>query len=187
MSNKLSKYKTSNYFSDDEDNDKYDKYDNYEDNDNDEADDNDDAYDNDNVLDDTNELDDETKILMYNSLQNKKYDMISKFEEKQRTKNNELLPNIKQQSTKSTKATKSLSLIDFNNMVDTMAKAKANQVKKFVSKRADDKRKELDIIENTGPKRCFNPRLQPYNFVHDTHKYMTNIEMTDEVLFPSIK
>lgn len=75
-------------------------------------------------------------------------------------------------------------LADFNKKLEEEEKAK--KPKKFTSKRADDKRKQLGLDEETGPKRSFNPRKPPYNFVksHDRKEIMPDLINTSE--FPSL-
>ncbi len=69
---------------------------------------------------------------------------------------------------KSIKKNNKMTLLDFNKKVDD--EIKANEPKKFTSKRSTDKKKlnptsNIDII-----KRKFNPRNPPYNFVHKERK-----------------
>ncbi len=74
-------------------------------------------------------------------------------------------------------------LSEFNKKLEEEEKAK--KPKKFVSKRADDKKKQLGIEENVGPKRSFNPRKPPYNFVksHDRKEMAPELNAND---FPSL-
>jgi hypothetical protein len=60
------------------------------------------------------------------------------------------------------------SISDFNKKLEEEENAK--KPKKFVSKRADERKKQLGIEENVGPRRSFNPRKQPYNFVKSRDK-----------------
>jgi hypothetical protein len=72
------------------------------------------------------------------------------------------------------KAVKHFSLLDFNKKTDKEQKDK--MPKKFTSKRVDTKKKKNDNEENI-PKRKFNPRLPPYNFVNRQKSVQTiNIE-----------
>jgi hypothetical protein len=56
---------------------------------------------------------------------------------------------------------------------------KNNTPKKFISKRADIKRKELGIEEEKEPKRSFNPRKPPYNFVFNKTYNMNDVDVID--------
>ena len=76
-------------------------------------------------------------------------------------------------------------LSEFNKKVEE--DIKANQPKKFVSKRADSKRKELGISSNENTiKRSFNPRKEPYNFVKSHEKKETILELINQDEFPSL-
>ncbi len=74
-------------------------------------------------------------------------------------------------------------LSEFNKKMEEEEKAK--KPKKFVSKRADEKKKLLGIDEDVGPKRSFNPRKPPYNFVksHDRKEMAPELNPND---FPSL-
>ena len=74
-------------------------------------------------------------------------------------------------------------LADFNKKLEEEEKAK--KPKKFTSKRADEKRKQLGLDEDVGPKRSFNPRKPPYNFVksHDRKEMAPELNPND---FPSL-
>lgn len=77
-----------------------------------------------------------------------------------------------------------MSISDFNKKIEEEEKAK--KPKKFISKRADDRKKKLGIEEVTGPKRAFNPRKPPYNFVksHDIKEVTFDVLNTND--FPSL-
>ncbi len=80
---------------------------------------------------------------------------------------------------------KTLNLSEFNNYVDEQAK-KIIAPKKFVSRRADGKKKELGINESYESKRTFNARLSPYNFVFSKNHNIENLDFTDIVDFPEL-
>lgn len=68
-------------------------------------------------------------------------------------------PQPKITKTKSCKQPKTISLKNFNDKI--LQEEKVNQPKKFISKRAEDKKKSLGF-DNSRPKRHFNPRLPPF-------------------------
>jgi hypothetical protein len=74
-------------------------------------------------------------------------------------------------------------IAEFNKKLEEEEKAK--KPKKFVSKRADDRKKQLGIEESVGPKRSFNPKKPPYNFVksHDRKEVAPDINSNE---FPSL-
>ena len=83
-----------------------------------------------------------------------------------------------------TKKSNKLSLGDFTKKIEE--EVKITQPKKFMSQRADIKRKELGLDKPVEIKRLFNPRKLPYNFVfrqNDTHK---EINITNTTDFPSL-
>ena len=98
---------------------------------------------------------------------------------------NEMLvksPKNKKLKTK-TKTKNTLSLDDFNKKIDESIIA--NKPKKFVSKRADEKRKILGVDDEPIVKRVFNPRKPPYNFVYKkSHNIIT--DMFDDSEFPTL-
>lgn len=70
-------------------------------------------------------------------------------------------------------------LLEFNKKTDKEQKDK--EPKKFMSKRMNDKKKQNDN-EEILPKRKFNPRLPPFNFVNKP-KIIQTLNMDD---FPSL-
>ena len=58
--------------------------------------------------------------------------------------------------------------------------------KKFISKRADDRRKEMGLNEEQEIKRSFNPRKPPYNFVFNKNYEITELDITKNEDFPSL-
>lgn len=82
------------------------------------------------------------------------------------------------------KPLKMLSLSDFTKKIDE--EIKCSQPKKFISKRADTKRKELGINEDTVSVRAFNPRKPPYNFVFNKTFNITELDITNNEDFPTL-
>jgi hypothetical protein len=120
-------------------------------------------------------MDEETRNIIFNKISNINYEMNQESpinESKKKIKNKE-------------KNTKQLSLIDFNKKIADESKNK--QTKKFISKRVNDKKKVLGIVEEL-PKRTFNPRLPPYNFVHNINdrKVEENININNNEAFPTL-
>jgi hypothetical protein len=115
-------------------------------------------------LDDINEydsddsLDEETKRIIFKSA-NKNIDW-NEFSTQKLNNNLKESP----QYEKPTKPKNVLTLGEFIQKVSNTEKK--NQPKKFVSRRAEDKKKQTGGIQDTRPRRSFNPRLPPYNFVH---------------------
>ena len=94
---------------------------------------------------------------------------------------NEML--VKSPKNKKLKTKNTLSLDDFNKKIDESIIA--NKPKKFVSKRADEKRKILGVDDEPIVKRVFNPRKPPYNFVYKkSHNIIT--DMFDDSEFPTL-
>ena len=77
-----------------------------------------------------------------------------------------------------------MSIAEFTKKLEDTEKA--NKPKKFVSRRADEKRKELGIDEVTGPKRAFAPRKSPYNFVKSHHQKLVIFDGLNPDDFPSL-
>ncbi len=128
-----------------------------------------------------NELDEETRRIIYAAAaRNLDMDFFS-VESKSTKKPNQEKPkkNATQKSGK-----KSMSLDEFNKKVE--AEEKAKKPVKFVSKRATDKKKQLGLDEPTQPKRQFNARLPPYNFVHKKVITNNNVKINDIKEFPSL-
>lgn len=78
----------------------------------------------------------------------------------------------------------SLSLSEFTKKIDD--DIKNTKPKKFISKRADEKRKELGIDDEIVSKRSFNPRKIPYNFVDRIKNNMNEINISNTIEFPSL-
>lgn len=81
------------------------------------------------------------------------------------------------------KPKKTISLNDFNKKVEQDEQAK--KPKKFISKRVQDKKKLNGDENDSKPKRNFNPRFPPYNFVHNKQKQ--NTIQFNPADFPSLK
>ena len=77
-----------------------------------------------------------------------------------------------------------LSLSDFTKKVDE--EVKKSIPKKFISKRADERRKEMGLDEEPEAKRSFNPRKQPYNFVFNKNYDITELDITNVEDFPDL-
>jgi hypothetical protein len=76
-----------------------------------------------------------------------------------------------------------LSLGEFTKKIDE--EVKISQPKKFVSKRADVKRKELGLdIEVI--KRTFNARKPPYNFINRPNNINIEVNINNNKEFPSL-
>jgi len=166
--NNTKKFNSDNYFSDDDDINQ----DNHIEGDED--------YDEGEETDDS--MDEESRQIIYRSMRKDRTDFTF-FVEKESDKNK---GKPKQSSMdKSNKTKKSMSLSDFVQKID--AEEKAKEPKKFVSKRVIEKRNKFGASENIKPKRSFNPRMRPYNFVQ--HKKETNepINFTSKNDFPSLK
>jgi len=83
-----------------------------------------------------------------------------------------------------TKPKNILSLSDFTKKVEE--EVKKSVPKKFISKRADDRRKEMGLNEEPEAKRSFNPRKPPYNFVFNKNYDITELDITNNEEFPSL-
>ena len=119
-------------------------------------------------LDDEEELDDETKKLVY-KISSKNIDDIYNIKDDKQTEK------IKKNNNQ---VNKKISLSEFNKQVIKQ------EPTKFISKRVNDKKKEIGIINI--PTRQFNPRLPPYNFVHKKKEKQSTIDLNDMNLFPSL-
>ena len=116
------------------------------------------------------ELDEETRELMYKT-SFKNIDDI--YNIKEPTVNTNLPKKI------NNTPNKTLSLSDFNKQVTKQ------EPTKFVSKRVNDKKKDLGV--NNMPTRQFNPRLQPYNLVYRRKETNNNnLDLHDHNLFPNL-
>ena len=123
----------------------------------------------------TNELNELAKI-------EKKHFKLTHFNQKEDKINSK---KEKKQNKLEKKGKTVFNLADFNKKLEEEEKAK--KPKKFTSKRADEKRKQLGLDEETGPKRSFNPRKPPYNFVksHDRKEMVPELINAND--FPSLK
>lgn len=90
--------------------------------------------------------------------------------------------NVPEIKSNNSKPKKSISLNDFNKKVEQEELAK--KPKKFVSKRVMDKKKQSGVETEVKPKRQFNPRLPPFNFVRKQKQDKVQLNSVD---FPSLK
>lgn len=97
-------------------------------------------------------LDDESKQILYMAAIKKDHNNIFINKEEKI---------IKQTKIKTKKSKNTFSLSEFNKKLEEDNK----QTKKFISKRAEEKKKQLGIVNENIVKRDFNPRLPPYNLV----------------------
>lgn len=161
--NKNKKFNTDNYFSDDEKVNQ--TNDNLE-----EGEESDDS------------LDEETRRIIYQSIsKNMNWENLT-LEVKKEPVKKKLASTDKTEKAKKTKNV--LSLSEFIRKIDSEEKAK--QPKKFVSKRVEEKRKQFGVSEDTKPRRSFNPRMPPYNFVHGKKEESQSVNF-NELDFPSLK
>ncbi len=89
----------------------------------------------------------------------------------------------KEKENKQSKKKQGMSLIEFNTKLEEEAKAK--QPKKFVSKRVEEKKK-INGVEEQKFKRCFNPRLPPYNWVNKQKQETHTVDLSNKEQFPSL-
>ena len=141
--------------------------------------DDDEEDDEDEELEEIEEIDEETRNILFKAINNNKTFDFGDIDD------NKNIKNIKDKKTKPNKENKTLSLEAFTRSVNSN-KTKGS-TKKFVSKRADDKKKELGMDENVGPKRQFNARLPPYNYVHNNVFNIRDIKLDSNKEFPSLK
>ena len=90
---------------------------------------------------------------------------------------------VEKSKPKVVKSKVTLSLNEFTSKIEQ--ELMENQPKKFVSKRADDKRKILGIDDNI-IKRTFNPRKPPYNFINRKVNNITEVDLDNKLDFPSL-
>lgn len=90
----------------------------------------------------------------------------------------------KKSQTISTKKTNKLSLEEFSKKIEE--EIKTIQPKKFMSQRADIKRKELGLDKPVEVRRSFNPKKLPYNFVFRQNDTNKEINITNTTDFPSL-
>ncbi len=139
--------------------------------------------------DEEDEIDEETRKLLFahasRNIDRFTKEMNELSEKEKQLKEERQNKKLEKSKLKNEKKGKTIfNLAEFNKKLEDEANAK--KPKKFVSKRADDKKKQLGIEENTGPKRSFNPRNPPYNFVksHDKKDEKPNIINPND--FPSL-
>ena len=77
-----------------------------------------------------------------------------------------------------------MSIAEFTKKLEEEEKAK--KPKKFISRRADERKKELGIEEVSGSKRAFNPRKPPYNFVKSHDRKEVTFDVLNPNDFPSL-
>jgi hypothetical protein len=131
------------------------------------------------ILDQEQEdIDEETKLLILKHI-NRQKQLSCEFEfESNNSKKNKT--KIKKQN-----VNKSINIAEFNRELEE--KANMNKEKKFISKRADDKKKELGISDVYELRRSFNPRKPPYNFVRSNDKILVEtIDIQSTTEFPSL-
>jgi hypothetical protein len=111
------------------------------------------------------ELDDETRNIIFNTQSNFDIDFMNKThspkKKKEEKKNND-----------------TFTLQEFIKKDD-------DKSKKWVSKRTEDKKKSSGI--ETVVKRKFSPRLPPYKTLKKVNSRESNINVKDNILFPSLK
>ncbi len=115
-----------------------------------------------------NELIDAQLILEGKLILEEESDDKDSEEHEDESEEDNIIVGVQHHIAKSIKKNNKMTLLDFNKKVDD--EIKANEPKKFTSKRSTDKKKlnptsNIDII-----KRKFNPRNPPYNFVHKERK-----------------
>lgn len=124
-------------------------------------------------LESDEELDEDTMKFIYQSSLKKSAfeDLDSDSDSKKKKKKNS-----------KRKEKKKLSLSEFYNKIEN---DKPKNGKKFMSSRVAERKKELDIVTNREVviKRCFNPRLPPFNFIKNSNK---EIDAIDEISFPKL-
>ena len=123
------------------------------------------------------EMDDETRQIIYNSLMKKKDTIINSLSI------SDIVPVIKKKRNKERNPKNSgLSLSDFQKKLDD------SKPKKWTSKRSQDKKTDLGIVENNfSNRRQFSPRLPPPTF-KTFKKYSEDrtVLINSEVAFPSL-
>ena len=115
-------------------------------------------------------IDDEYRIQMHQAFLKsleRKEDNSLVFEEKVKKVKNKV------------KKTNVMSLKDF------MTEDEKNKTKKFVSRRAEDRKKKLGFGE-IEVKRQFQPRLKPYNLVFSNNEVTKKVDLNDKDEFPSL-
>ncbi len=135
------------------------------------------------------EMDDYTRKLIYEASARNLERMEQEFKSFEKGIKNskpkkEKVEQKQEQKSQTKKQSQVLSLGDFNKKVD--AELEAKKPKKFVSKRVEDKKKLSGIDDSNVPKRQFNPRFPPYNFVHHKNKQSNNVNLNNTDDFPSL-
>jgi HD superfamily phosphohydrolase len=146
----------------------------------------DDDVDNDNNNDDNNDdnisissdesLDENTKRAIYEASLRSNEELEEEWNKLSKQNNK---PKKQTNNKKNTKNI--ITLGEFNKKIEKEIEAK--KPKKFISKRVQEKKKDLEI-ENL-PKRQFNPRLPPYTFVFKK-SLNTNIDINNNNDFPTL-
>jgi hypothetical protein len=153
-----------NYFSD-EDNDENDE-DNNEDVDSDDS------------------MDIETRQIVYESInrnRNINYNEVT-------YKTNQEIEVEKKVLSSTNKPIKNKNIFSLNEFIQKVnIDEKAKEPKKFVSKRMEEKKKQFGINKEIKPKRSFNPRIPPYNFVHGKKEIQQFINFSNDQEFPSLR
>jgi hypothetical protein len=100
-----------------------------------------------------------------------------------------ILPNVKSnksdKSKKDSKKVKKTKTIEEIN-IELNKKIIDSTPQKWKSSRAEDKKGEIIPIKKDINKRCFNPRLPPYNTVAREKKEIQFIDMEDNESFPQL-
>jgi len=127
-------------------------------------------------------MDEETRRIVFQAVtRNMNWDNLTYNVKKEPVQKKKEETNSKPKKTKNV-----FSLSDFVKKLDEDEKAK--QPKKFVSKRVEDKKKQLGAVEEPNKmKRTFNPRLPPYNFAHKKKEFTETVNLNNAMDFPSLK
>ena len=73
------------------------------------------------------------------------------------------------------------------SLKDFMTEEEKTKIKKFVSKRVEDKKKKLGLeTSDNKTKRQFQPRLKPYNLVFSNNETNKKVDMNDKDEFPAL-
>ena len=131
--------------------------------------------------DDEEEIDEETRRIMYEHAvrkyeNEKNNDYSIKHNEKEK-----LLDEKKDE--KKDKKNKKLTLVAFNKKIEQDINAR--RPKRFISKRADDKKSQLGMQNDNGFKRSFNPRNPPFNFIK-SNDFVQKPEILNLEEFPTL-
>lgn len=162
-----------NYFSDDEINKKDENEDEYEDENEDK-----------NSIESDDSMDNETRQIVYQSLnRNIKYDDII-----YKTNQEDETTTIIQKQCSRNKSNKTKNILSLNEFIQKVnIDEKAKNPNKFISKRMEEKKKQFGINKEIKPKRSFNPRMPPYNFVHGKKEIQQFVNFSNNQEFPSLK